>query len=587
MQANRKSAVRFRERSELLDFLLEVSAATAETLDLDRLLANVAEIIQRVLRYDLFAILLYSERTRTLRIRHAVGHREELIANLSIALGEGITGAAAARREPILVGDVRNDPRYLNAVDAVRTELAAPMIARKRLVGVIDLQSTRLNAYSEYDRALLRLIAARVGVAIDTARLYLRVERNNRTLKTLANISREFSSILDLNELLGKIASTVRELINYDAFSILLTDHDAKSLRHLFSIRYDQRVNTDNIPLGKGITGAAASSRQPVRVHDVAKDPRYIASHPDIRSEVAVPLVLQDRVVGVMDLESDRVGYFTDDHVRTLALLAPQVASSVENARLYQELANRERRMEEDLEAARELQRVLLPDAAPEIAGLDAMVRLRPARGISGDVYDIFELNDGKTVIAFGDVSGKGAAAALYGGLLNGLLRTLAPRRRRPAELLKALNDALGERKVEARYATLLVLLWDPIASHMTMANAGALPPMICRGGDILNLRVEGVPLGLLDKREYEEVVFHAMPGDAIVLYSDGITDHLNAAGTEYGKGRLAQVLRASCGRPAADIVAAIFRDQDKFSITAFDDQTVFAIKVGAASSPA
>jgi sigma-B regulation protein RsbU (phosphoserine phosphatase) len=581
MQTSRKSAVRFRERSELLDFLLEVSAATSETLDLDRLLANVAEIIGRVLRYDLFAILLYSERRRSLYIRHAVGHREELISKLSIALGEGLTGAAAARREPVLVGDVRNDPRYLNAVDAVRTELAVPMIARKRLVGVIDLESTRLNAYSEYDRALLRLIAARVAVAIDNARLYLRVERNNRTLKMLANVSREFSSILDLNDLLSKIASTVRELINYDAFSILLTDHDAKALRHLFSIRYDQRVNTDNVPLGKGITGAAASSRQPVRVHDVAKDPRYIASHSDIRSEVAVPLLLQDRVVGVMDLESDRVGYFTDEHVRTLALLAPQVASSVENARLYQELATRERRMEEDLEAARELQRVLLPDAAPEIEGLDAMVRLRPARGISGDVYDIFELRDGQTVIAFGDVSGKGAAAALYGGLLNGLLRTLAPRRRRPAELLKALNDALGERKVEARYATLLVLLWDPAAGHMTMANAGALPPMICRGGDILNLRVEGVPLGLLDKREYEEVVFHAMPGDAIVLYSDGITDNLNAAGHEYGKGRLAQVLRANSDRSAADMVSAIFRDQDKFSTTAFDDQTVFAIKVG------
>ena len=247
------------------------------------------------------------------------------------------------------MGDVRNDPRYLNTVDAVRTELAVPMTARGKLVGVIDLQSTRLNAYTEYDRALLRLIAARVGIAIDNARLYRRVERQNRTLKTLANISREFSSILDLNELLGKIASTMRELINYDAFSILLVDHDAKALRHLFSIRYDQRVNIDNVPLGKGITGAAAESREVVRVHDTAKDPRYIASHPDIRSEVAVPLVVQDRVVGVMDLESDRVGYFTDDHVRTLALLAPQVASSVENARLYQELAARERRMEEDL----------------------------------------------------------------------------------------------------------------------------------------------------------------------------------------------------------------------------------------------
>ena len=255
---SRKAAVRFRERSELLDFLLEVSATITLTLDLDQLLANVAEIVQKVLPYDLFAILLYSERRRDLRIRYAVGHRDEVVRNLSIAVGEGITGTAAASREPVLVGDVRNDPRYLNTVDAVRTELAVPMTARGKLVGVIDLQSTRVSAYNEYDRALMRLIAARVGTAIDNARLYRRVERQNRTLKTLSNISREFSSILDLNELLGKIASTVRDLMDYDAFSILSVDREAKALKHLFSIRYDQRVNIDNVPLGKGLTGAAA-----------------------------------------------------------------------------------------------------------------------------------------------------------------------------------------------------------------------------------------------------------------------------------------------------------------------------------------
>src|SRR3954451_5728208 len=510
MQPARKASIRFKERSELLDFLLEVSAAITQTLDLDQLLANVAEIVQKVLPYDLFAILLYSERRRDLRIRYTVGHRDDVIRNLSIALGEGITGIAAASREPMLVCDVRNDPRYLSAVDAVRTELAVPMTARGKLVGVIDLQSTRVNAYTEYDRALLRLVAGRVSIAIDNARLYRRVERQNRTLKTLTNISREFSSILDLKEMLGKIASTIRDLISYDAFSILYVDREARALRHLFSMRYDQRVNIDNVPLGKGLTGAAAESRDVVRVHDTGKDPRCIASHPDIRSEVAVPLILQDRVLGVMDLESSRIGHFTDDHVRTLALLAPQVASSVENARLYQELATRERRMEEDLQAARELQRVLLPDGAPEIKGIETAVRLRPAREISGDIYDVFERTDGSFVIAFGDVSGKGTAAALYGSLVSGLLRTQAPRHRSPAELLKALNDILVARKVEARYVTLFVLLWNPTTRTMVMANAGALPPMICRGSEILKVRVEGVPLGLLDSREYEELTFDA-----------------------------------------------------------------------------
>src|SRR5262249_19142948 len=147
----RKSAVRFQERAELLDFLLEVSAATAETLDLDRIMANVAAIVKEVVSYDLFAILLYSERLRGLRIRHSIGHREDLVRNLVLPLGEGLTGAAAASRQPVLVGDVRADPRYLPSLDAVRAELAVPMLARGKLVGVIDLQSTRLNAYREQD----------------------------------------------------------------------------------------------------------------------------------------------------------------------------------------------------------------------------------------------------------------------------------------------------------------------------------------------------------------------------------------------------------------------------------------------------
>jgi len=580
MQSTRKSAVRFRERSELLDFLLEVTSATSNTLDLDELLSNVASIVKKVIPYELLAILLYSERRQDLRIRYAVGHREEIVRSLAVRLGEGITGAAAAQHEPILAGDVRTDPRYLNALDAVRSELAVPMLARNLLVGVIDVQSTRENAYTEYDRALLRLIASRVASSIDNARLYRRVDRQNRTLRTLSRISHEFASILDLDELLSKIAETVRGLINYDAFSILLVDEEHKVLRHRVSVRHDKRVNIDNVPLGKGITGAAAESREAVRVDDTLADPRYIASHPDLRSEVAIPLIVHDRVVGVMDLESDRVGYFNDDHVRTLSLLAPQIATSVENARLYEEVAQRQRRMEEDLKAARELQTWLLPIEPPDLVNLEVAVGLRPAREISGDIYDFSEHDNDHATLAFGDVSGKGAAAALYGSLISGILRSAVRRRRSPAALMKVLNDALVARKVEARYVTMLVMLWHPQTKHFEMSNAGSLPPMICRGGEIIKLRVEGVPLGLLPDREYEEITFEAQTGDVIVLYSDGISDHMSPTGHEYGRWRLANVVRSHSKKTAQQILDAIFADLDHFNRDLFDDQTVVVMKV-------
>ncbi|MCX6625745.1 MAG: GAF domain-containing protein, partial [Acidobacteria bacterium] len=549
-----RSPVRFRERAELLDFLLEVAGAMSETLDLDRIMADVAEIVKEVIPYELFAILLYSEKLHGLRIRHGIGHRAEMIRNLVIHLGEGITGAAAATRQPILVADVRKDERYLNALDAVRSELAVPMMVRGKLVGVIDIQSTRLNAFSEYDRSLLRLIASRVAVSIDNARLYRRVERHNRTLRTLQKLSQEYSSILVLDDLLARIAQGVRSLIEYDAFSILLVDAERSLLRNRFSVRYDQRVELDNIPLGKGITGAAAESRQVIRVGDTAADPRYIASHPDIRSEVAVPLVLQDRVIGVMDFESGRMNYFTEDHVRTLSLLAPQVASSVENARLYEQLAQREQRMNRDLKAARNLQTVLLPRSVGPILGLELAIGFRPAREVSGDLYDFFEYGDQSAMLAFGDSSGKGVAAALYAALVSGLLRTIAPRRRGPAMLMQALNDALIERRADAQYATLLLLLWNARTRLLTMANAGGTMPLICRGRRVLSPRAEGVPLGLLDAREYDEVSFQTEPGDVIALFSDGVQDQPNPAGDSYERGRLGRLVQGICDEPPQTI---------------------------------
>ena len=579
--ATRSNQVRFRERAELLDFLLEVSAVTSETLDLDKLLSNVAEIIKDVIPYELFAILLFNEKTRGLRMRHSIGHRDEVANHLVIGLGEGITGAAAASRSPVMVADVRQDPRYLNALDAVRAELAVPMLIRGKLVGIIDLQSTTVGAFSDQDRALLVLIASRVAVAIDNARLYRRVERQNRILRALAHLSQEFSSILDLDELLSKVAGTIRALINFDAFSIFLLNERKQTLHARFSQRFDKVGAIQSIPVGQGLTGAAAESRQIIRVADVTKDERYIPAHSDIRSEIAVPLILHDRVTGVMNLESTRYSFFTEDHARNLSLLAPQIATSVENARLYEELAAREQGMEQDLKAAYKLQSVLLPRSV-DITGLDIAIRSRPAREISGDLYDFFEQTEDYTLIAFGDVSGKGAAAAIYGALISGLLRTLAPRRRTPAQLMKLLNEALMERKVDAQYATLSLMLWNATARVFTIAAAGTLPPLICRRGTILDVNVTGVPIGLLDDREYEQVEVKVEPGDLMLLYSDGVEDQLSEPDHEYGRERVEQLLYANCGAPTGNIPKLMFSDIDRFrgGTPLTDDQSIIALRV-------
>jgi sigma-B regulation protein RsbU (phosphoserine phosphatase) len=578
----RRGRVRFTERAELLDFLLEVSTITSETLNLDELLANVAQLIHRVIPHELFAILLWSERVKGLKIRYAIGHREELVRNLVIGLGEGIVGAAAQERKPMLVPDVSKDPRYLPALDAVRAEMSVPMLVRGKLVGVIDIQSTRQAGYTQQDLAMLTLIASRIAVSIEHATLHRRVERTNRTLRLLAQLAQEFTAILELNALLDRIDQVLKDLIRYDAFSVLLLDEEAGMLRHRFSRRYDQRLELDDIPVSKGVSGAAVRTRQPVRVNDVRMDERYIAFNADIRSEVALPLIVQDRVIGVLDLESERIGAFTEEHVRTLGLLTPQIAVSVENARLYEQLALRERSMAQDLLAGQRVQSVLLPRATPPMPHLESAIRFRPARTISGDIYDFFEHAHDSMTIAFGDSSGKGAAASLYGAMVSGLLRSVAPRRRSPSMLLKTLNDELMERRVEAQYVALLVALWTGADQQLVMANAGALPPLICRRGKLLRPRPVGMPLGMMPNQDYEELAVITEVGDVILFYSDGYEDQTNAAGEVYGQDRLPAALLRLAESSAEEIAAALERDLDEFrgDCRVHDDQTLLVLKV-------
>lgn len=577
---SRTAARPFRQREELLDFLLEVASMAAETLDLDELLSSVMRFVRRTLPGELFAVLLYSERRKVLRIRHSLGHREEIVRNLEVRLGEGLVGTAALTRKAVRADDVRRDQRYLSAVDPVRSELSVPMLARGRVVGVIDIESTDIGAFTAEDEALLSLIASRVAIAIDNARLHRRLERNNRTLATLAVLSHEFSSILDLDELLKRIASSVRELIDYDAFSILTVD--GSNLTHRFSQRFDQRVELDQIQIGQGLTGTAAATREPVLVRDTSVDNRYIPGHPGIRSELAVPMIAKDRVVGVLDLESESIGHFTEAHQRTLMVLAPQIAVAIENARLYEEIERRNCEMENDLQAARRLQKVLMPREAPELPGLEIAIGARAAREVSGDIYDFFHHSNDYALIAFGDSSGKGAAAALYGALVSGMLRSMGPRRRGPAVLLRAMNEALLERRVAAQYVTLLGMLWNGSKRELTIANAGAIPPAIVHRKRMTQPQIGGVPIGLLDERDYEEITVPLAPGDTIVLYSDGFQDQTDDQGRAYGESGLLELLPRLGGSPPKRVRDALFKDLDRFrgDVPIADDQTLIVMKV-------
>ncbi|PYV56461.1 MAG: serine/threonine protein phosphatase [Acidobacteria bacterium] len=569
--------------------LLEVADVVNTTLDLDTTLRRVAELVRKVIDYEIFAILLVNEKNQDLRIRFSLGYPSDIAEKTRIKLGEGITGMAAQQGEAILVGDVEKHEAYIPGISNVRSELAVPLIIKNRVIGVIDIESPIPDHFTEEHKRLLTLIGSRMAVGIENARLHTRTTRQARTLLLLNEIARELTSILNLDELFKRIAELLSRLIDYQMFSILLLDSAGEKLQHRFSLRFQENIQLKHdVALGTGVVGYAAQHKHAVLVPDVKKDSRYISLNPETRSELAAPLIYKDKVIGVLDLEHTRRGFFTDDHKRTVVTLAAQVAIAIENARLYEEIARQEKRLERDLALARELQFRLLPPNNPTMRNLEVAAKFVPARAIGGDLYDFVHYSLARLAIVIGDVSGKGAPAAIYAALVSGILRSHAPIEPSSAEMLRAVNFSLADRRIEGQFVSLIYAIWDDEARVLTVANSGLPRPLFCHDGKIEVIEATGLPLGLFDDAEYDELEFKASPGDMFVFFSDGILDARNHAGDLFARKEVENIITCSKELPAQTVVDTIFQAvaDHASGVEPFDDQTVVVIKVRSDGNP-
>src|SRR6204780_2532529 len=569
--------------AETLAVLSEISYEINASLNLDQVLASAAAQIKRLMDYEIFAVLLPEEGTNDLYVRFAIGHRPEVIEHWRIPMGDGIIGAAATTGQAIRVGDVLKDPRYLPALEEVRSELAVPLIVRGRVIGVMDIESRQPDYFTPGQQTILTLVASRIGTAVENARLFESAQKQAETLLLLNEVAREASATLQVEEVLRRAAELTKRLIDYQIFSILLYDETAAVFRHRVTVKFGQRVQEKSVvPAHEGIVGAAAKLRRPVVVPDVSVDPRYRMVNSETRSELAVPMIYKARVVGVMDLESPQLNYFTPDHVQVLSILAAHLAVSIENARLYEKVASDESRMERDLSAARRIQGALLPRLPGPEFGLDIAARVVSSRELSGDLYDFLRYGPQELAIAVGDVSGKGSAAALYGAVAIGTLRSLGPQKHRPAEMLRAINGFLGERRIEGRFMTLCFATWHRGRHKLRVANAGQEQPFLYHDGRCERIMLEGFPLGMLEESVYGQRSYILNEGDVVVFHSDGIGDSQNPALDFFGHERLAEIITAHHLQNADTIADHILEAVDGFTGGAhpFDDRTLVVLKV-------
>jgi len=572
------------ESSSFDNYLLEVVDAVNTTLDLNTLLQRIAEMLKRFIDYEIFAILLLNDKTQELRIRFQVGHSPEVAERIRIKVGQGVTGQAALRREAVLVNDVTSEENFINSVPGVRSELAVPLIAKNKVIGVIDVEAAKLGKFTEEHKRLLTLFASRIASGIENARLYTRVSRQARQLTLLTEISREISSILNVDQLLKRIADLLTRIIDYQMFSILLLDPTGSFLVHRFSLRFKESVNLKHeIPLGKGLAGYAAEHKQAVLVPDVTKDPRYINLNPETRSELAIPLIYKDKVIGVLDVEHTKKGYFNDDHVRIMTTMAAQIAIAIENATLYERIARQEQRLEQDLALARELQFRLLPQKVPVFKNAEVASRFAPARQIGGDLYDFLKYSGhGVTAIAVGDVSGKGAPAAIYAALVSGITRSHALEEPGAARMLEAINLSLSDRPIAGQYVSMIYAVWDDNQKLLQIANSGLPRPLYYHDGKVEEIQVTGLPIGLFGHATYDELNLRGHAGDAFLFFSDGILDATRRDGQMFGRRHLEEIVTQNANRTAEELAEAVFSAvcEHAEGVEAFDDQTIVAIKV-------
>jgi sigma-B regulation protein RsbU (phosphoserine phosphatase) len=563
-------------------YLAQLSDALNTTLDLQTLLTRTSELVRTIIPYRIFAILLLNDRTHELRMRFQIGHTPQT-ERTRVPLGRGVVGQVALTRQAILLNDVSTSDIYLPANPDVRSELSVPLIAKNRLIGVLDIESEKADYFRPEHLHLLTLTASRIAQAIENARLYARVSRQAQTLEVLNEISVELISILDLDPLLERVGQLLRRLIDYQMFTVMLLDDKGETLITRYAWRFGYtHAPARRISIASGLVGAAVREWRPVNVPDVRKDPRYLPMNPETRSELIVPLFYKGRIIGVLDLEHTRMAFFHEEHERMLTTLAAQVAIAIENARLYQAVRRQEAQLEKDMAMAREVQLRLLPPTAPAHPHAEMAVRFLPARTIGGDLYDFVDYGPHRTAIVLGDVSGKAAPAALFAALVSGIMRSAAVQQPAPAQMLVALNDALQERKLESQYVTLLFALWNDENQTLQVANSGAVQPIFCRAGQSVTVRAEGFPLGMFPNVTYEELTVATQPGDAIVFVSDGILDAENSNGDMYGEDRLSSLLCAHRDFPAQEIADAILSDVSRFQgdHDRFDDETIIVLRV-------
>ena len=566
--------------------LLEAARIFNSTLEYEDLLESVLKLVNTAVHAEAALVFRVDHdrsdvKMRMMRndnCRMVVFHRE---------LGTGVAGWVAKFRESVIVNDAANDPRVDPEIERhagikIRSMIAVPLIGKGHMIGVVEAFNKIDGEFTGEDLDILTGLNNQMAVAIDNAHLYRSLKREALEKDLLYQVGKNLSSSLSLDETLETILNSLRQVIEYNVGGVFLVDPERNEVKSIYTVGYDKGVDEKmQLKIGQGLIGQAATSGEPVIVPDVSKDAHYINAHPSTRSEIVVPIKAGERLVGVINLESDSLNAYDQRSLALITAFASQAAVSIERATLH-ERQLLQKSLEEQLNIARSIQRDFLPNQSPRIPGYDLAGRNISLGQVGGDYYDFIRIVDSQTGIAIADVSGKGIPASLIMAAFRASLIAEIRNNYSIRTIMEKANRLLCESLEPGNFVTAVYGVLDSKNHIFTYTNCGHnLPILLRKNGDVEFLREGGPVLGVSRDGVYQEQALMLHHGEIIVFYTDGVTEAFNSKEEEFGMDRLVDVVQANRDKSAAEIQEEIYRAVKTFASdrALLDDLTMVVVK--------
>ncbi|HEY2923567.1 MAG TPA: SpoIIE family protein phosphatase [Candidatus Eisenbacteria bacterium] len=573
-------------QEERLQFLVRASRELA-LLKRDELARRARDLFLRASGFSEFSLWVLDPRTDvlfpwTLCNTPVMGRRPRL------NVGQGVAGVASAEELPAFYPALAESqyvqeewggrPRTL-----IQGVLTLPLRRAGEPLGVIVLSKLDPARPPEEDVSFLRELSIQLAIAIGNARIYAEATREKVQNHLLLELGTKISVSLDTNQLLEQILDLVFQVVRYDAAGIYLVDRKTQWINQQAIRGYDpNREEAVRLKVGRGLIGWVAKTGRPVIVPDVLRDERYVNARAQTRSEMVAPLRAGSEVIGAFNLESDEPDAYEPEDLELLMTFASQAAVAIERTRLHAEVLET-RRLEEELSIGQRIQRTFLPERDPKIPNFDIAGAYYSSGLVGGDYYDYVRITDGHLGIVVADVSGKGIPAALIMAAFRASLIAEVRNNYAIRTVFAKVNRLLWESIEIERFVTAIYGVLDIQARRFTYVNAGHNVGLLYRAAtdSFDTLDSTGPLLGTLENATFKERQVEIRTGDILTLYTDGITESMNAARDLFGEDRLKDVIRSRRGGTAAEIVRGIRETVGAFAGGEPDDDLTLVLLKG------